>query len=168
MADGKSSSWRVLSCLLTIEAGQCVQLAMSPSFAAVLCFVLVLASADSFNIPNQNDYKVDFSSLFGIPDELYAGFMPVHLQEPNSEGGFFFWLAKKRNKRSSIGDDKLVIWLNGGPGCSSMVGMMWENGPFTLHDKEPSDPLPYTMANHCHTPCDPIRTPGTPMPPYCL
>lgn len=44
------------------------------------------------------------------------------------EGSFFFWLAKKRTdiEQYKHGKEKLIIWLNGGPGCSSMVGMMWE------------------------------------------
>eukprot|EP00981_Chlorochromonas_danica_P012652 scaffold5245_cov183-Ochromonas_danica.AAC.3 len=65
---------------------------------------------------------------------MYAGLMPLSFEEEkNSEGSFFFWLAKKRkNPLRANEPKKLIIWLNGGPGCSSMVGMMWENGPFTI------------------------------------
>ena len=56
--------------------------------------------------------------------------MPLNLEPSNNEGNFFFWLAKQRPAApgSVPKKESLVIWLNGGPGCSSMTGMMWENG----------------------------------------
>ncbi|GKT41518.1 putative serine carboxypeptidase [Colletotrichum spaethianum] len=59
--------------------------------------------------------------------ESYAGLMPIS-KESNETRKLFFWYFPTTNEKAS---DEVAIWLNGGPGCSSFIGLIQENGPFT-------------------------------------
>ncbi|XP_062403059.1 lysosomal protective protein-like [Sardina pilchardus] len=44
---------------------------------------------------------------------------------------FHYWFVESQNNPST---DPVILWLNGGPGCSALEGMLSENGPFHLRD----------------------------------
>ncbi|KAL1811964.1 hypothetical protein ACET3Z_022029 [Daucus carota] len=70
-------------------------------------------------------------SLPGQPDgttfEQYSGYVTV---DPVAGRALFYYLAQSENSSSQ----PLVLWLNGGPGCSSFGnGAMMELGPFRVN-----------------------------------
>lgn len=102
------------------------------------------------------DQKVVLSDNVGIVEpklcdpsvKQHAGFIPfVGYGENNKQ--FFFWLFETRN-----GDPKdapLVIWLSGGPGCSSLMGLFGENGPCAVsHDGNETQPRAESWNNNAN------------------
>ncbi|KAI9768851.1 MAG: hypothetical protein M1840_004665 [Geoglossum simile] len=58
--------------------------------------------------------------------ESYAGLLPISPAK-NESRKLFFWFFPTNDP---LGQDEITIFLNGGPGCSSMEGLLKENGPF--------------------------------------
>ncbi|KAK1984903.1 serine carboxypeptidase [Colletotrichum cereale] len=67
--------------------------------------------------------------LFDI-GESYAGLLPIS-DEPNETRKLFFWFFPSTAAEQP---EEITIWLNGGPGCSSLNGVFSENGPFSWED----------------------------------
>lgn len=58
---------------------------------------------------------------------MYAGYLNVSLT-PETDHNLFYWYFKNEK----IENASLIIWINGGPGSSSMFGLFLENGPINV------------------------------------
>lgn len=101
-----------------------------PSIIASMAYLAVLWRPSLAALPKTAaDYYVQF--LPGAPEPLlrmYAGHIEI---TPKHHGNMFFWLFKNRHIANR---QRLVIWFNGGPGCSSMDGALMEIGPYRVNE----------------------------------
>ncbi|KAG6821213.1 hypothetical protein H0H93_004034 [Arthromyces matolae] len=63
----------------------------------------------------------------------YAGNLPVQRAGHPNNTLFFAGFEKSTGSLTKNSQDPWGIWLNGGPGSSSMYGLFFENGPIRIH-----------------------------------
>jgi len=98
---------------------------------------------DSYPGKPEGDFSTNWQKYYEIEEALpgvnfpvtrsFAGNIPVNrANHPNCS--LFFWAVEKQN--GSLTDEgstePWIIWLNGGPGSSSLYGLFFENGPIHI------------------------------------
>ena len=112
------------------------------SFSAVL-LVLALFAATTRAAPAEDEV----TSLPGwdgaFPSKQYSGYLDL----PGTGKHMHYWAVLSEGDPST---DPVALWLNGGPGCSSVDGYLYEHGPFHVSNDDYSklEYFNYTWAKH--------------------
>ncbi|KAM9992795.1 hypothetical protein ACTFIY_010227 [Dictyostelium cf. discoideum] len=74
-----------------------------------------------------NDFLV--TDLPGLDNNILTSYSGLLTTNETSDGNLFFWFFPANETVINPMDAPLLVWLNGGPGCSSMDSVFIETGP---------------------------------------
>ncbi|KAK4605733.1 hypothetical protein RGQ29_000148 [Quercus rubra] len=114
-------------------------------FTISLCMLLTFGIIEAAPKDALITHLPGFNGTF--PSKHYAGYVTnINNKNKNNNGGkkLFYYFVESERKAWK---DPVVLWLNGGPGCSSMDGFVYEHGPFTFEEGKPKGSLPRLRLN---------------------
>lgn len=96
--------------------------------------LLLALAATAHGQPVLSADQDEVTSLPGLRQSIgfkhYSGYL--NADQPNAAGNNSFLHYWYVQSQSDPRKDPLVLWLNGGPGCSSLTGLFNELGPFAI------------------------------------
>jgi len=98
-------------------------------------FVLLVALAVCAAIRLQ-----DLVGKIQVPSDVVQHFGYIQVNQTYN-ANLFYWMFESQGNPST---DPVVIWMTGGPGCSSELALLFENGPFTVDANGNTQPNPYS------------------------
>ena len=102
---------------------------MSALFLALLHVCTATPPPSKCAIKSLPGWTDDFGVPKPLPSPWYAGYIPAGTP-PSGKGTMYFHYIMIQSERDPA-NDPVVFWYNGGPGASSLFGMLQEWGPCT-------------------------------------
>ena len=96
---------------------------------AVTLVALLGLSAVVQGANNVTDQVKSLPDCAPLPSAWYSGYLDV----PGTKKQLHYVFIESLDKPAT---DPILIWFNGGPGCSSMLGLLSEHGPYVFDDGE--------------------------------
>ncbi|KAK0421986.1 hypothetical protein QR680_007302 [Steinernema hermaphroditum] len=98
----------------------------------LLAAALLGANADFKVNSAADDLVKDIPGLHYDPGfKTYSGYLDAGKDDQKNQGYMHYMLTESKSNPST---DPLLLWLNGGPGCSSFSGAFEELGPFYVNE----------------------------------
>lgn len=104
------------------------------ALVATGCLVVVASTTTAIDVKNpvRSAQEDEIQSLPGLSYQPnfkhYSGYLEADDLKPTNRF-WHYWFVESQSNPSG---DPLVLWLNGGPGCSSLLGLLTELGPFRI------------------------------------
>jgi vitellogenic carboxypeptidase-like protein len=89
------------------------------------------------NLTQPPDLIDSLPGLGKLAQTQYAGYVSAteqHCRTLNcdQDPGIFYWFVQTKAKDPTSSKTPIILWSNGGPGSSSLYGLLLENGPYTV------------------------------------
>ena len=137
----------------TIPASHLSKMRSFVTSLAVLASVSQLVLSQFVATPSNFTHKTGYAGVDVRYKQVPAGICEMR-EHVKSYSGYadvspgqhiFWWFFEARNGNAS--DAPLTVWINGGPGSSSMIGLFQELGPCRVHSDGKAYDNPYAWNN---------------------
>jgi len=106
----------------------------------VILVISFILSISGLRLSESEQQRLNTISNLKFPSDVvsYHGYINVN---ETANANLFYWFFESQNEPSN---DPVVLWMTGGPGCSSELALFFENGPFTVGDNQNLVSNPYS------------------------
>ncbi|CAN5428515.1 peptidase S10 [soil metagenome] len=116
---------------------------MRYAFVIILLLFQIVSVAAQYNAGTEKTEQLtSLPGIGAIRNIQFVGYLPV--VSPNFSN-LFFWFVESKTPTANT---PIVLWLNGGPGASSLYGFFMENGPYVITSQGTLAPRKYTWTQH--------------------